>query len=158
MKAIDVNVNTNMYKNFSKDLICCDDLMSDSFRLLTNSLPYTYKKFASELLSTERLKEVIEYCLIDFTQENYDNIRENHKSDLSLFVSKNIKNFLLSNSEYKVDIEDVRNLMFANIPGDHKIEIIKLYDELIICDNTLYANLLCNVIFKHSQSINWKCY
>lgn len=141
-----------LYKQFSKDLIYCEELTNDSFESLKKSLPYSYNQLPSESLSTARIYGLINYGLINFTKENYADIRENHKQILPELISKHMESFLSNASDFDVDNTDCLNLISSDkISTDDKVNILNEFRDTIECNSNSYANEVLNVIFKYKD-------
>jgi hypothetical protein len=141
-----------LYKQFSDDLIYCKELTNDSFESLKKSLPYTYSRIPSESLSTARVYGLINYGLINFTKENYADIRENHKQILPELISKHMESFLSNAGDFDVDNTDCLNLISSDkISTDDKVNILNEFGDIIECSSKSYANEVLNVIFKSKE-------
>ncbi len=136
-----------VYNKISRAIIHCEGIKKNIFIKLTKSIPYVYTQIDTTNMSHTRVEDLISCNLIKLTKETYDNIREFHKDKVILLIEKNIDKFLKELTQYKIDSNDITNILHSKeINCSNKVKILRGVDINEIANTIDEINLIYEVL------------
>lgn len=140
-----------LYRRLSDDIIKCEKITTSIFTKLSQSLPFKYDIMDMENISNERVRDIIQSDLLNFTDDIYTNVLKFHRDNLVFLIEKNIDSFLKMKKE--IDKIDIYNILKSNeIKPEQKIRVISQMKEDWICDNDAkLASLICIVMLENNK-------
>lgn len=130
-------------QGISKLLLLSDDLFDESYALLLKCIPYWYGQLDGiENLSSPKIGHLISQGKLQFTENNYNKLKEHFNNQYALLIEKNIVPYLENIEKYKLDSTGLMHLLKSKVvTADQKITILNSVDADILSDNIVLVRL-----------------
>lgn len=161
----------NIYGLFCKVLIQSNDINSDSFDLITNSIPWWYRDLNIANLDEEKVHLLIKNRVISPTIKSFEALKENHKKLSVELLEKHKSEFIKLIDELALDENDLELILKSEILNNiekHKFletcsnetissnsENLRLISQLLLNNNSFRINelLFKDLVINKSVSI-----
>jgi hypothetical protein len=134
-------------KEFSLNLIKCNELEYDSYIKLMKSTPYPWSHLNLENLEDNKVEWMISSKFISLSVDNFNKLKKHFPKKHISFLGQFQDLFLAKFSDYNLDNEDLFALLSSvAITQKNKIEIIKLLDNDVIIQSKRIASTVCDIL------------
>lgn len=143
MTAVKNEDGIGMYSNLCNEIIHDNHINSESYKLLTKSIPWWYESFTTERLPRERINMLIESNKINPTVSSYEYLRDNYKGTNINLLESYFVDFEEDIKELTVDGYDLENILKAkSIDLKYKFNFLRFVDEEIIIENPANSKII----------------
>ena len=134
-------------KEFSLNLIKCNELEYDSYIKLMKSTPYSWSNLNLENLEDNKVEWMINSKFISLSVDNFNKLKKHFPKKHISFLGQFQDLFVAKFSDYTLDNEDLFALLSSvAITQKNKIEIIKLLDNDVIIQSKRIASTVCDIL------------
>lgn len=136
-------VDKEVIKTFINNLVLNNTLNNSSYNFIIKSVPYVYERIDITVLSTDKVKILLENSKLSFNTENYEMIKSAQKTLLIIFIEMNKYRFLSNIDNFEKDNEVILSITLSNIfiPKEKQTVIKKADEEGLSLNNEIYKQI-----------------
>jgi len=150
-----IGVDEKIISDFSKKLILCDSIKEDAFNKLIKSITNQYDSFEElKNLSENKINILIDEKIIALSLQNYILLKDNFKNKHIKLLVNNIDFYISEYEKYALEVDEIEQLLLAEIGERNKIFIIEHINARNIIENENLINAIINYTLEYDITLN----
>lgn len=153
MSTVTNEDGVKVYSKLCRALIHEREINDEAYKLFTKSIPWHYSSFEPGLISSERMKVLIECNMVASSVATYDFLRLNYKGLNVYLIEKTPEKFIKELEQINVDALDMEKIIQSSkLNTEMKFDFINTVDEEVITGNTYNSKFVLEKALKSSNT------
>lgn len=145
---------TGVYKNFILKLTKSEEISDQNYALMLQSLPYSYTRFTTEDLNSNKIISLIKTKTIRLSKENFLHLKEKGEQHHIRLMEHSNSDLLKDISSYELDNSDVLSILKSNSLSDElKAELLSKIDKSIILSSANILQTIGSIAVKNNSFV-----
>ncbi len=146
-------IPVDMIQLISRQILLSTELSDECYFYLIQCIPYWYPDLPGiEKLSNAKISHIISHGKLQFTEPNFNALKNHFNNQYTSLVEKNIDSYLKEIEKFTLDPTGLMHLIKSKVVStDQKITILNSVDAGIIDDNTDLARLIFEFLLSQNS-------
>lgn len=146
-------IPVDMIQLISRQILLSTELSDECYFYLIQCIPYWYPDLPGiEKLSNAKISHIISHGKLQFTEPNFNALKNHFNNQYTSLVEKNIDSYLKEIEKFTLDPTGLMHLIKSKVVStDQKITILNSVDAGIIDDNSDLARLIFEFLLSQNS-------